>query len=78
MRLQRRLLLGANTVLQTTRQFAALVEKAVRTREPGQYPARATAYGFHVNRELEESSLTLPQAAARLGTEGVWWSLASP
>jgi 16S rRNA (cytosine1402-N4)-methyltransferase len=56
----------------TTRQFAALVEKAVRTREPGQHPATRSfqALRIHVNRELEELSLSLPQAAAHLAPHG--------
>jgi 16S rRNA (cytosine1402-N4)-methyltransferase len=56
----------------TTRQFAALVEKAVRTREPGQHPATRSfqALRIHVNRELEELSLSLPQAAAALAPAG--------
>lgn len=38
--------------------------KAVRTREPGQDPATRTfqAIRIYINRELEELSLTLPQA----------------
>src|SRR5258708_14720333 len=49
-------------------QLADLVAKAVRTREPGQDPATRTfqALRIHVNRELEEVSLMLPQAAAHL------------
>ncbi|HEX5125756.1 MAG TPA: 16S rRNA (cytosine(1402)-N(4))-methyltransferase RsmH, partial [Rhodocyclaceae bacterium] len=56
----------------TTGQLAALVEKAVRTREPGQHPATRTfqALRICVNRELEELSLTLPQAVARLKSGG--------
>ena len=55
-----------------TRQLADLVAQAVRTREPGQDPATRTfqALRIHVNRELEEVSLMLPQAAARLAPQG--------
>ena len=55
-----------------TRQLADLVAKAVRTREPGQDPATRTfqALRIHVNRELEEVSLMLPQAAAHLAPGG--------
>ncbi len=51
-----------------TRQLADLVAKAVRTREPGQDPATRTfqALRIHVNRELEEVSLMLPQALEHL------------
>ncbi len=56
----------------TTGQFAALVEKAVRTREPGQHPATRSfqALRIHINQELEELSLALPQAATRLKPGG--------
>ena len=56
----------------STGQLAALVASVVRTREPGQHPATRTfqALRIHVNRELEELSLTLPRAAERLRTGG--------
>jgi 16S rRNA (cytosine1402-N4)-methyltransferase len=55
-----------------TRQLADIVAKAVRTRQPGQDPATRTfqALRIHVNRELEEVSLMLPQAAAHLEAGG--------
>jgi 16S rRNA (cytosine1402-N4)-methyltransferase len=55
-----------------TRQLADLVATAVRTREPGQDPATRTfqAVRIHVNRELEEVSLMLPRAVARLAEGG--------
>src|ERR1700741_532299 len=55
-----------------TGQLADLVAKAVRTREPGQDPATRTfqAVRIHVNRELEEVSLMLPEAVARLAPQG--------
>ena len=48
----------------TTGQLAALVREAVRTREPGQDPATRTfqALRIHVNQELEQLALALPQA----------------
>src|SRR5258705_1455151 len=55
-----------------TRQLADLVAAAVRTREPHQDPATRTfqAVRIHVNRELEEVSLMLPQALTRLAPGG--------
>ena len=56
----------------TTGQLAALVEKTVRTREPGQHPATRTfqALRICVNQELEELSLVLPQVVAALAPGG--------
>jgi 16S rRNA (cytosine1402-N4)-methyltransferase len=56
----------------TTGQLAQIVAASVRTREPGQHPATRTfqALRIFVNRELEELSLTLPQAAGRLNEGG--------
>ena len=58
--------------IRTTRELADLVGTAVRTREPGQDPATRTfqALRIFVNRELEEVSLMLPQAIARLAPGG--------
>ena len=55
-----------------TRQLAEVVARAVRTREPGQDPATRTfqALRIHVNQELEELALMLPQAAALLAPGG--------
>lgn len=56
----------------STGQLAQIVAKAVRTREPGQDPATRTfqAIRIYINRELEELSLTLPQALAMLAPGG--------
>jgi 16S rRNA (cytosine1402-N4)-methyltransferase len=56
----------------TTRQLAEVVGRAVRTREPGQHPATRTfqALRIHVNQELEELEVTLPQAARLLEAGG--------
>ncbi len=55
-----------------TGELAALVAAAVRTREPGQDPATRTfqALRIHLNQELEELSLALPQALAALKPSG--------
>lgn len=62
----------AGGAVATTGQLAAIVEKAVRTREPGQHPATRTfqALRICVNQELEELSLVLPQVVARLAVGG--------
>ncbi len=56
----------------TTRQLAALVAEAVPTREPRQDPATRTfqALRIHVNQELEELSVVLPQCTALLRPGG--------
>jgi 16S rRNA (cytosine1402-N4)-methyltransferase len=56
----------------TTGQLAALVREAVRTREPGQDPATRTfqALRIHVNQELEQLALVLPQAIEILKSGG--------
>ncbi len=58
--------------ISSTGQLATLVAQVVRTREPGQHPATRTfqALRIYVNRELEELSLTLPQALHRLRPNG--------
>jgi 16S rRNA (cytosine1402-N4)-methyltransferase len=58
--------------VRTTRQLAEIVGGAVRTREPGQHPATRTfqALRIHVNQELEELQVALPQAAALLEPGG--------
>jgi 16S rRNA (cytosine1402-N4)-methyltransferase len=58
----------ARGALHTTGQLAALVAEAVPTREPRQDPATRTfqAIRIHVNQELEELSLVLPQCVELL------------
>ncbi len=58
--------------LDTTRQLAALVAEAVPTREPRQDPATRTfqALRIHVNQELEELSVVLPQCTTLLNPGG--------
>jgi 16S rRNA (cytosine1402-N4)-methyltransferase len=48
----------------TTAQFAALVRETVRTREPGQDPATRSfqALRIHINQELRQLEIALPQA----------------
>ena len=56
----------------TTRQLAALVAEAVPAREPHQDPATRTfqALRIHLNQELEELSLVLPQCLGLLKPAG--------
>ena len=56
----------------TTRQLATIVAAAVRTREAQQDPATRTfqALRIHVNQELEELSLVLPQCVELLAPGG--------
>ncbi|MQY52289.1 16S rRNA (cytosine(1402)-N(4))-methyltransferase RsmH [Rhodocyclus tenuis] len=56
----------------TTGLLATLVRETVRTREPGQDPATRTfqALRIHINQELEQLALALPQAAQALGQGG--------
>jgi 16S rRNA (cytosine1402-N4)-methyltransferase len=58
--------------LATTGELAALVRETVWTREPGQDPATRTfqALRIHINEELEQLALVLPQAMAVLKTGG--------
>ena len=58
--------------LATTGQLAALVRETVRTREPGQDPATRTfqALRIHVNQELDQLTLVLPQAIELLAPGG--------
>ena len=56
----------------TTGQFAALVRAAVRTREPGQDPATRSfqALRIHINQELRQLEVALPQALGLLKPGG--------
>ncbi len=56
----------------TTRQLAAIVAEAVPTREPRQDPATRTfqALRIHINQELEELSVVLPQCVDLLQPDG--------
>jgi 16S rRNA (cytosine1402-N4)-methyltransferase len=58
--------------VRTTGEFAALVRSAVRTREPGQDAATRSfqALRIHINQELGELEVALPQALALLKPGG--------
>jgi 16S rRNA (cytosine1402-N4)-methyltransferase len=62
----------ARSAVATTRELAGVVAAAVRTREPGQDPATRTfqALRIHINQELEELTLVLPQCVAALAPAG--------
>ena len=62
----------ARGTLGTTRELASLVAEAVPSREPRQDPATRTfqAIRIHVNQELEELSLVLPQCLELLAPRG--------
>lgn len=55
-----------------TRQLAKIVAEAVPTREPHQDPATRTfqALRIHINKELEELEIALPQGVEALDTGG--------
>ncbi|MDR2208377.1 MAG: 16S rRNA (cytosine(1402)-N(4))-methyltransferase RsmH [Azoarcus sp.] len=59
-------------VVATTGQLAEIVEKTVRTREPGQHPATRSfqAIRIFINQELEELSRVLPTCVERLRPGG--------
>jgi len=58
--------------IERTEQLAALIASAVRTREPGKDPATRSfqALRIHINQELEELRLVLPQAVRALKPGG--------
>ena len=62
----------AGGAVATTGQLAAIVEKAVRTREPWQHPATRSfqALRIFINQELEELSRVLPVCVDRLRAGG--------
>ena len=69
-----RSIVAARTIqpIDTTRQLAELVGKAVRTREPGQNPATRTfqAIRIYLNQELEELARVLPDCVKHLRSGG--------
>ena len=56
----------------TTHQLVEVVARCVRTREPGKNPATRTfqAIRIHLNRELEELEIVLPQCVGHLKAGG--------
>jgi len=56
----------------TTHQLVDVVARCVRTREPGKNPATRTfqAIRIHLNRELEELEIVLPQCVGHLKAGG--------
>jgi len=62
----------AGGAIATTRQLAEIVASAVRTREQGQHPATRSfqAIRIHLNQELAQLSLVLPQAVEALRVGG--------
>ena len=56
----------------TTGQFASIVRSTVRTREPGQDPATRSfqALRIHINQELRQLEIALPQALSLLKPGG--------
>ncbi len=62
----------ATAPLQTTRELAALIEKAVPARDPHKHPATRTfqAIRIHINRELEDLREVLAQALEVLARGG--------
>ncbi len=62
----------AGGALTSTRQLAQIVAAAVPTREKGQHPATRTfqAIRIHVNQELAQLALVLPQAVSALAPGG--------
>ncbi len=62
----------AHAPITSTQQLARLVASVMPKREAGQNPATRTfqAIRIYINRELEELSLSLPQAADRLAIGG--------
>ena len=59
-------------LVSTTGQLAAIVEKTVRTREPGKHPATRSfqALRIFINQELEELKRVLPVCVDRLQVNG--------